>query len=66
MRKIVDAWMQHPGRTVLADPMFDSLRAWSRGSLPKRDIPIEWTLAAMDEAAWQSVCSARGGGRRAR
>jgi hypothetical protein len=34
---------------VLADPMFDSLRAWSRGRLPERDIPIEWTLAAMDE-----------------
>src|SRR2546423_3025598 len=43
--------MQHPGSAFLADPMFDSLRAWSHGSLPERDIPIEWTLAAMDEAS---------------
>jgi hypothetical protein len=47
---IVDAWMQHPSQTMLADPMFDSLRAWSRGSLLEVDLPIEWTLAAMHEA----------------
>ena len=47
---IVDVWMQHPGRAFLADPMFDSRRAGSHGSLPERDIPTEWTLAAMDQA----------------
>lgn len=31
-------------------PKFDSLRAWSHGSLPERDIPTEWTLAAMEQA----------------
>jgi predicted TIM-barrel fold metal-dependent hydrolase len=50
MTTIVDVWMQHPSRVMLADPMFDSLRAWSHGALPERDLPIESTLAAMDEA----------------
>jgi hypothetical protein len=26
--EIVDAWMQHPGREFMADPMFDSVRRW--------------------------------------
>ncbi|MGA7420534.1 MAG: hypothetical protein WBW80_21255 [Acidimicrobiales bacterium] len=47
---IVEAWMQHPSQAMLADPMFDSLRAWSRGSLLEVDLPIEWTLTAMHEA----------------
>jgi hypothetical protein len=29
---IIDAWMQHPSARFLADPMFDSLRRWSRGA----------------------------------
>lgn len=47
---IVDARVQHPSQAMLADPMFDSLRAWLRGSLLEVDLPIEWTLAAMHEA----------------
>ena len=50
MTEIVDVWMQHPSRTFLADPMFDSLRAWSHGRLPDKELPIEWTLEAMDTA----------------
>src|SRR5262245_22752138 len=48
--RIVDAWMQHPTRGFLAHPMFESLRRWSRGSLPDGDLPPEATIAAMDEA----------------
>jgi uncharacterized protein len=47
---IVDAWMQHPNRVFLAEPMFESLRAWSHGQLPDGDLPLEWTLQAMDQA----------------
>ena len=28
---IIDAWMQHPSRHAMADPMFDSLRRWTHG-----------------------------------
>lgn len=47
---IVDAWMQHPGGEMLADPMFASLRAWSHGSLPRGELPLESTIRAMDQA----------------
>jgi predicted TIM-barrel fold metal-dependent hydrolase len=50
VRRIVDAWMQHPSRAFLAEPMFESLRRWSRGGLPTEDIPLEQTIEAMDEA----------------
>ena len=49
-RKIVDAWMQHPTSRFLGLPMFDSLRRWSHGQLLDGEIPIEATVAAMDEA----------------
>jgi predicted TIM-barrel fold metal-dependent hydrolase len=50
MTSIIDAWMQHPTHRFIADPMFDSLRAWSHGSLPEGDLPVEWTLSSMDRA----------------
>src|SRR5205807_1505989 len=51
---IVDAWMQHPSRALMADPMFDSLRRWAHGQLPTQEVSIERTLASM-EAAGVSV-----------
>jgi hypothetical protein len=48
--RIVDAWMQHPSRAFLAEPMFESLCRWSHGGLPTEDIPLERTIEAMDEA----------------
>src|SRR5437763_8832513 len=47
---IIDAWMQHPSRQLLNDPMFDSLRRWTHGHLADQALPIDWTLAAMDTA----------------
>ncbi len=47
---VVDAWMQHPSGAMLDDPMFDSLRAWSHGRLPRGALPLEWTVRAMDHA----------------
>ncbi len=51
---IVDAWLQHPGPAMLADPMFESLRRWTRGdrdgSMTRAEsLPLTATLAAMDE-----------------
>jgi len=48
--RIVDAWAQHPTRRLLAEPMFESLRRWTRGALPEGELPVSTTLAAMDEA----------------
>ena len=49
-RVVVDAWMQHPSKGFLGHPMFESLRRWSRDTLPEGDIPIEATVQAMDDA----------------
>jgi hypothetical protein len=57
---IIDAWAQHPTRRFLAEPMFDSLRRWTRGgassgagaqaTLEPADWPLSLTLASMDAA----------------
>ena len=46
----IDAWMQHPNRRFLADPMFDSpLRRWSHDNFPAK-VSTQWTLDQMDRA----------------
>ena len=50
---IIDAWMQHPSAEFLDDPMFASLRRWSRGQMAGGKTPVEATLAAMDAAGVQ-------------
>jgi hypothetical protein len=49
---IVDAWMQHPSRSFVEHPMFDSLKRWSRGEFGSDtdQITIDRTIEAMDEA----------------
>ena len=58
----VDAWMQHPSERMLANDMFASLRAWLGDSMPRGEVPIEATLAAMDAAAVDLglICGWRG------
>ena len=53
---IIDAWAQHPTARHLAQPMFDSLRRWTRGEADNRlspaageAWPLSVTLAAMQE-----------------
>jgi len=45
---INDARLQHPSQDVTADPMFDSRRRWTHDRLPDQELPIDWTLAAID------------------
>ena len=45
---IIDAWAQHPTLRQSQDPMFDSLRRWTHGSLPAEELPVAATLATMD------------------
>lgn len=48
--KIIDAWMQHPTRYFLEQPMFASLRRWNKTEAPAVDVPLEWTIRSMDQA----------------
>jgi len=45
---IIDAWGQHPTLRHSQDPIFESLRRWTKTPAPTEPIPVEMTLAAMD------------------
>lgn len=47
---IIDAWGQHPTLRHLQDPIFDSLRRWTRTAKPTMELPVSATVAAMDAA----------------
>lgn len=59
---IIDAWAQHPTLRHMADPIFDSLRRWTKTEAPTEELPVEVTLAMMDQgnisksliSAWQA------------
>lgn len=59
---IIDAWAQHPTLRHMQDPIFDSLRRWTKTEAPSEDIPVAATLAMMDHggidmsliSAWQA------------
>lgn len=45
---IIDAWAQHPTLRHIQDPIFESLRRWTKAPLPSEELPVAATLAAMD------------------
>ena len=47
---IIDAWAQHPTLRHIQDPIFDSLRRWSKTTVPTKPIPVAVTIAMMDAA----------------
>jgi uncharacterized protein len=47
---IVDVWMQHPTLRFLGHEMFESVRRWTGQQLPEEELPIDSTVAAMDQA----------------
>jgi hypothetical protein len=47
---VVDAWMQHPTARHLNHEMFASLRRWIGMPGQPAELPLEATIAAMDEA----------------
>lgn len=49
---IIDAWAQHPTPRHTNDPMFDSLRRWTRNEAPTDAValPVSATLQSMDDA----------------
>jgi uncharacterized protein len=46
---IIDAWGQHPTIRFSQDPIFESLRRWTKGALPTEELPLAATLSAMDK-----------------
>jgi predicted TIM-barrel fold metal-dependent hydrolase len=49
-KEVIDVWMQHPNLKFINHPMFDSLRRWTGAEGLKKELPVEFTTAAMDEA----------------
>jgi len=47
---IIDAWAQHPTLRQTQDPIFDSLRRWTKAEVPTQELPVAATVASMDEA----------------
>jgi predicted TIM-barrel fold metal-dependent hydrolase len=52
---IIDAWAQHPTSRHVRDPIFDSLRRWTRKDVGgawqrQSEMPVSATLRNMDEA----------------
>lgn len=45
---IIDAWGQHPTLRHSQDPIFASLRRWTRSEMPTEPLPVEATIASMD------------------
>jgi len=58
-KKIIDAWMQHPNLDFINHPMFESLRRWMGIERVTEEIPVEATIAAMDQGQVQKglICS---------
>lgn len=47
---IIDAWAQHPTLRHAQDPIFESLRRWTKMPMPTVELPVKMTLAMMDQA----------------
>lgn len=47
---IIDSWAQHPTLRHSQDPIFDSLRRWTRQEVVTEQIPVRSTIQKMDEA----------------
>lgn len=45
---IIDAWGQHVTLRHAQDPMFESLRRWTKEKAPTEELPVSATIAAMD------------------
>ena len=46
---IIDAWAQHPTLRHAQDPIFDSLRRWTKTDVPEAELPVAATVGALDE-----------------
>ena len=58
-KKIIDVWMQHPTLAFINHPMFETLRRWMGIEKVAEDIPVEFTMSAMDQGGVKTglICS---------
>ncbi len=58
-QKIIDAWLQHPTKRMIENPIFDSLKRWTKASNTIKEIPIEFTVGALEMANIEKglICS---------
>ncbi|MDT8272250.1 MAG: amidohydrolase family protein, partial [Desulfomonilia bacterium] len=56
---ITDVWMQHPTLLFINHPMFESLRRWMGMDTFTEEIPVEFTIDAMDQGGVKTgfICS---------
>jgi predicted TIM-barrel fold metal-dependent hydrolase len=59
---IIDAWAQHPTAKQFQDPIFDSLRRWTKSGgmfSAETQVPVSSTIAAMDQGGIQTslICA---------
>lgn len=54
---IIDAWGQHPTLRHSQDPIFDSLRRWTKPEAPTEELPVAATLQSMDKAGVDKMLS---------
>ncbi|WKD49002.1 amidohydrolase family protein [Microbulbifer spongiae] len=47
---VIDAWAQHPTLRHINDPIFDSLKRWTKMDYLNEELPVELTIRQMDEA----------------
>lgn len=47
---VVDVWMQHPTSRFIRHDMFESLRRWTGQAVPDEELPVDVTVALMDQA----------------
>lgn len=52
---IIDAWGQHPTLRFDQDPIFDSLRRWTKTSARTEPLPVSATIAAMDRGGAEKM-----------
>lgn len=45
---IIDAWAQHPTLRHAQDPIFESLRRWTKIPAPEVELPVAMTIGMMD------------------
>lgn len=45
---VIDAWAQHPTLRHIQDPIFESLRRWTKTPLPTQAPPVSATVGMMD------------------
>ena len=48
--EIIDVWAQHPTLRHINDPIFDSLKRWTKQEAITEEIPVDLTIALMDQA----------------